>query len=541
MLSNNEDNLIVGFIKVRNEIIRSGNLYRALHNMQEFCSQTYAIDDASYDGTYEYLLKQLPPENIIRITPENHDFSRELWWKQKLLDLIHVAGPWNYIWWQDGDEVLDKPGTAEIRNFCRQNLTTNKHIAAWSFHYTQLWRNSTWYRTDDGFNDGWFIKLWRYTTDLSFEIKHGTHHSQFPEQIGRAFNEGRVKRANFGEVIHYGNYGVNLRWKCIQYHNGLGGVDRHLRFEKATYAKMDKKKFPSGAEHMSFDEPQPQPFSKDQIEKILKLKDLVNLPKTFCVTISTHNRAEFLPRTLDSLIAQTYPEWIAVVVDDGSTDETEDVMLNYMEKDPRIFYVKFLEHKGGVAANEIACDIACNTAEYWTRLGSDDAFKPHKLKADFEALQYHSAIYGPFIDHDQVTGKEETIGNTPYPLDRQKECFEKQGFIAGWANFAVKTSILKQVKAKYGNYVDPSLVNMEDCLFNYRVCKITPWIWRGIFNKQFVINPSVQDMETITKNKEYLVPDAFWNMNPAGSSANSDIYVRDRQLTTKLIQKEKDL
>ena len=49
-MSKENENLIVGFLKVRNEIIREGNIYRCLQNMQEICDEIYAIDDASYDG-----------------------------------------------------------------------------------------------------------------------------------------------------------------------------------------------------------------------------------------------------------------------------------------------------------------------------------------------------------------------------------------------------------------------------------------------------------------------------------------------------------
>jgi hypothetical protein len=538
-----EDSLIVGFLKVRNELIRTNNLVRCIRNMSDFCDTIFVVDDGSWDGTSEYLKSQLPAENIITVPLKDQAFEDELKWKQTLLELIHANGPWKFIWWQDADEVLDANGTANIRDFCRANLNTS--IQAWAFHYTQLWRNSSWARTDSQFDDGNFWKLWRYTPDLSFDIHPGTHHAQFPSQVAGALQLGRVAKSNF-EVIHYGNYAKNLDFKCIQYYGGLGGVPRHLNFEEATYRPVDMSIFPSGAEHNELSEVEPVPFTPEYKEKLLKLRDLKNLEKTFCVTISTYNRAHTLGKAIDSVLKQTYQDFIIVVVDDGSTDNTKTLMDKAQELDPRVFYIQLLEHRGGVAVNEIACDVAVNTCEYWTRLGSDDWFESNKLELDAQALQNHDAVMGTFQSYDQSSKRYEEMGNTPFPLDKQKECFEAQGFLGGWADFAVKTSILKKIKDKHGCYVDPRLQNMEDCLQNYRICKISPWVWRGMYKGELVVNPPTPElMKEITtavlKNTGEVEPTAYWNKDPHGSSANGPVYARDRQLTTQIILSEKDV
>jgi hypothetical protein len=537
-----EEGLVCGFLKIRNEIIREGNVYRVLQNMQEFCDDIFVALDASWDGTDEYIRKFIPEDHIIQIEPEEQDFTKELQVKQKLLELIHSFGPWKFIYWSDADEVLDKAGTAGIRDLCRGNLDTRTQ--AWAFHYQQLWVKSRWARTDDQFDDGWFVKLWRYNPELSFEIVPGTHNAQFPYQIHAAFAGGLVERSKF-EVLHYGNYGSNLKFKCIQYSNGLGGVDRHMNYENAVYREIPLESYPSGAEHAIEPEPLPEPYTPEFKEKLLKLNNLKNLKGYFCVTISAYNRANTLGRAIESVLKQTYQDFIVVVVDDGSTDNTKEVVKHYEELDPRVFYVQCLEHKGGVAVNEIACDIAINTCEFWSRLGSDDWFESNKLELDFKAFEEgHKAVYGPFQAYDQVSCQFQEKGNGPYPAEDQKHCFEIGGFIASWADFAVSTCILKRIKKKYGCQVNPDLMNMEDCLQNYRICKETPWIWRGIYKDEVVINPSSIDlMQEITNsmNTDSIKPTAYWNKDPNGSSANSAVYAKDRDLTTKLILAERDI
>ena len=56
------------------------------------------------------------------------------------------------------------------------------------------------------------------------------------------------------------------------------------------------------------------------------------------VITPTYNNARFIGRTIDSLLAQTYPKWEMIVVDDGSTDNTADVVQRY--PDPRITYLR---------------------------------------------------------------------------------------------------------------------------------------------------------------------------------------------------------
>ncbi len=531
------DNLIAGFLKVRNGILRGGNLYRVLHNMYEYCDEVFVCEDASFDGTREYLEKHmLHPENVLHVPLKEHNFSEELMWKQRLIELVHERGPWEYIFWMDDDEVLDARGTAELRDFCRSKLDSKER--AWAFHYTQVWRNTSWARTDEGFDAGWFYKLWRYTPDLTFAVEKGTHKMQFPTRVLADITTKRVSKSPF-EVIHYGNEGVNLRWKCIQYYGGLGGVERHLVFPDATYRPVDPKIFPEGSELNAGDKP--EPFPEETVRKIRVLKDLTKLEKTFCVILPTYNRADTLARALDSLLAQTYGHWICFVLDDGSTDATSELMKQYVEKDPRIFYVRYLDRRGGVAMNEIGMDIAINTAEWWTRLGSDDWFVSNKLEMDARALADHEAVYGPFVVHR--VGKFGELGNLPCPSDIVLDGFVKGGFFASWANCAMQSQVLSRVKRKFGTYCDPTLENMEDRLVNFRVAKVVDWVWRGYVGDDFLVNPTMEQCQEILKGpkREDLVPDAVWNVNQIGASANQGVYAKDTGTTTKLIQQEKDI
>lgn len=58
------------------------------------------------------------------------------------------------------------------------------------------------------------------------------------------------------------------------------------------------------------------------------------------IIIPTFNRAHIILKTLDSISTQTYLNWECIIVDDGSTDNTEEVLLSYCSNDSRFKFFK---------------------------------------------------------------------------------------------------------------------------------------------------------------------------------------------------------
>jgi len=192
----------------------------------------------------------------------------------------------------------------------------------------------------------------------------------------------------------------------------------------------------------------------------------------FVVILPTYNRAKTLPQAIESVRAQTDRDWRLYILDDGSIDNTEAVVHPYTI-DPRIRYRRFDDNRGGVAMNEIGMELAVAEGTYWVRLGSDDWFEPEKLALDRIALRFADACFGPYENEGNVAG----AGNYPRPARQE---LLAGSFCASWANIAMKTSVLAKVKARFGNFVDPGLRNMEDWLFNVRAARFTEFVWRGL-------------------------------------------------------------
>lgn len=95
----------------------------------------------------------------------------------------------------------------------------------------------------------------------------------------------------------------------------------------------------------------------------------------FSIVIPTYNRAGFIRKAIESVLQQTYPNFEVIVVDDGSTDDTEQIVTGISDR--RIIYHKKTNEERAVARNTGA-RLAKGT--YITFLDSDDLLYPDHFK-----------------------------------------------------------------------------------------------------------------------------------------------------------------
>jgi glycosyltransferase involved in cell wall biosynthesis len=102
------------------------------------------------------------------------------------------------------------------------------------------------------------------------------------------------------------------------------------------------------------------------------------------VIIPTYNSANYLTQAVDSVLAQTFRDNEILVVDDGSTDETEDVMRRYNSP------VRYIRQKNGGVASARNRGIAESRGRYIAFLDADDTWYPIKLERQLAALDNRS-------------------------------------------------------------------------------------------------------------------------------------------------------
>lgn len=106
------------------------------------------------------------------------------------------------------------------------------------------------------------------------------------------------------------------------------------------------------------------------------------------VIMPTYNCGRFIGETIESIKAQTYSNWELVIVDDCSTDNTKNIVEQYMSQDDRIQYHCLEVNSGAAVARTTAMKIA--DGEYMAFCDSDDLWFPDKLEKQLKFMQDNS-------------------------------------------------------------------------------------------------------------------------------------------------------
>lgn len=211
------------------------------------------------------------------------------------------------------------------------------------------------------------------------------------------------------------------------------------------------------------------------------------------VIIPTYNRAHLVGRAIESVLNQTYQGFELIIIDDGSKDNTVEVINKFQQKDNRIIYLKHDKNKGGSAARNTG--IKASRGEYIAFLDSDDEWLPEKLEKQINVFKkssdniglVYSGYYEVLEQNGEVLSKiipifkgdiyknilKSNILGSPTPLIR-KICFEKAGLFDEtllscqdwdlWIRIAkyYKFDFLKETLAKYyihGNQISTIINN----------------------------------------------------------------------------------
>lgn len=119
------------------------------------------------------------------------------------------------------------------------------------------------------------------------------------------------------------------------------------------------------------------------------------------ILMGTKNGARFLPEQLESLVAQTHQNWFLIASDDGSTDDTLQILKTYQAKWPAGKLIIKEGPKQGFCDNFQS--MACNPgikADYYAFCDQDDVWLPNKLEvavANIATYQVHRDVILPYL------------------------------------------------------------------------------------------------------------------------------------------------
>ena len=112
------------------------------------------------------------------------------------------------------------------------------------------------------------------------------------------------------------------------------------------------------------------------------------------VIMPSFNTGEYIAASVESVLAQTYPNWELLIVDDCSTDNTTEVIGRY--QDPRIILLKNKTNSGAALSRNYALREA--KGRWIAFLDSDDTWEPNKLEKQLRFMQENGYAF-TFTDY----------------------------------------------------------------------------------------------------------------------------------------------
>ena len=196
-----------------------------------------------------------------------------------------------------------------------------------------------------------------------------------------------------------------------------------------------------------------------------------HLPK-IAVIIPLYNRADFIAQTIQSVLNQTYPNIELIVVDDGSTDNSRNVLKQFEGK------IRILEHSGRVNKGQSAAinlGIKSSESNYVAILDSDDLFAPEKIQLQVEFLGKNTEVglvYGNGYNIDEKGKKLYPIYSADHREHSKPERVLLDCYINVPSNSLVRRSIFEQV----GEF-DESMRSAQDHDMAIRLAEVTQFAY----------------------------------------------------------------
>jgi glycosyltransferase involved in cell wall biosynthesis len=130
------------------------------------------------------------------------------------------------------------------------------------------------------------------------------------------------------------------------------------------------------------------------------------------VILNCYNQSEWVAESVESVLSQTFRDFELLIVDNGSTDKTPEILKNY-SSDPR---VRLFLHQENVAISRRFNEaVEATQGEFISFLYSDDYYLPRKLAHQVALLEQlgpeYGVVYGPSLVKNELTGEQWTANS----------------------------------------------------------------------------------------------------------------------------------
>jgi len=131
----------------------------------------------------------------------------------------------------------------------------------------------------------------------------------------------------------------------------------------------------------------------------------------YLVSIITpcYNSQYFITNTVESVIQQTYENWELLIIDDGSKDDSKNIIAHYSNKDPRIKLISLEKNQGPAHARNIGIEMA--RGRFIAFLDSDDLWNRNKLETQINFMLKNNIPFS-FTSYQKIKNDGNPVGKT---------------------------------------------------------------------------------------------------------------------------------
>lgn len=196
------------------------------------------------------------------------------------------------------------------------------------------------------------------------------------------------------------------------------------------------------------------------------------------IIIPVYNQEKYLAETLNSVISQSYSNWECILVNDGSRDDSVNIIKQYVKQDNRFQFInsenKGVSHARNLALNQVKGDFVLF-------LDGDDLIHPEKLQKTISSFEENKDLS---IVFNQTIYFQDTIKNTLYPFNINPQLLNFNDILLFWNEkiiIPIHSAIIKRTL-------------LDEIKFNTELTAQEDWlVWLQLFKK----NPNVKVLDEV--------------------------------------------
>jgi glycosyltransferase involved in cell wall biosynthesis len=181
------------------------------------------------------------------------------------------------------------------------------------------------------------------------------------------------------------------------------------------------------------------------------------------IVIPVYNGAKYMREAIDSALAQSYENVEVIVINDGSTDQTEEIALSYGDR------IRYAAKENGGVSTALNMGIACMTGDYFQYLPHDDLLHPDKIKLQIEAIQASGdEMTIAWSGWNQLLEPEHKMIPAQIPPWHPRSCWTKRDYPVWVGLVSTVTVLLHRRYFDQAGLFDPALYTSQDYDMWYR-------------------------------------------------------------------------